>query len=110
MFTLIILLLFIDTEILFAEKVRAEKSVKQLESTNDFQINENDKLRHRLKKEREARMLLEDWERKRLQRLAMLEPLARAVPPIYPTLYLPGEAVPTVAAPPGLETVPTSDV
>ena len=100
---------FTGTEMLFAEKLRAEKSLKQLESTNDLQTSENDKLRHRLKKEREARVLLEDWERKRLQRLALLDPLARAVPPVYQTLpgypYLSG-----VLPPPGLESVPTSDV
>ncbi|XP_075255578.1 uncharacterized protein LOC142348198 [Convolutriloba macropyga] len=102
-----------DTEMLVGEKLKAEQSIKHLENSNDLQLSENEKLRTRLKRERDARVMLEEWEKKRLQRLAMLDPLARVVPGSYypsyhgvSTLHRP----PFPPPPPVLDTAPTSDV
>ena len=73
---------------LVGEKLKAEQSIKHLENSNDLQLSENEKLRTRLKRERDARVMLEEWEKKRLQRLAMLDPLARVVPGNTTRVYL----------------------
>ena len=72
---------------LAGEKLKAEQAIKRLEASNELQLSENENLRTRLKRERDARILLEEWEKKRLQRLAFLDPLARVVPASYYPTY-----------------------